>query len=238
MISLYFIRLEVSSMAVNSEINSCLQIVPIFQGLDDSDLEQIDAIVKEHYFAKGEQLFKPGDAADELIIMHQGQVKLSSYGSDGQEKIVALLQSGDFDGTATLFKPQKRMTYAMAVTDGKACVLKRRPFQNIMRQSPELAVKLLNEVGNQLIDQQSGYIRNQTTDARGRIASYLLEYSYQIKENTFKLPFKKYELANLLDITPETLSRQLKILEEDGYIKKLPHSKIEIVKPEELSFLI
>lgn len=225
-------------MAHTSEVNSCLQIVPIFDDLGDEDLKKIDAIVQEKKFNKGQMLFKMGETADELIIMHQGQVKLSSVGSDGQEKIVALLQAGDFDGTATLFKPQKHLTDGIAVTSGRACVLKRKPFQEIMQESPDLALRLLNEFGNRLVDQQSGYIRNQTTDALGRVASYLLEYSYQIKQNTFKLPFKKYELANLLDITPETLSRMLKKLEQDGYIKKLPHSLIEIVNADELSLLI
>lgn len=225
-------------MTESENYNSCLQILPIFADLADADLAKIDAIVTERSFDKGEQLFAPGDTADSLIIMHQGQVKLTSFGSDGQEKIINLLQAGDFEGTATLFKPQHHVTYGIAVTPGHACVLQREPFQHIMQETPELALRILNELGTKLVNQQAGYIRNQTTNAEGRVASYLLEYSNSVKTDTFKLPLKKYELASILDLTPETFSRQLKSLAEQGLIQKMPHGQIKIIDEAELSFRI
>lgn len=225
-------------MTETAEYNSCLSIVPIFAGLAEADLRKIDAIVTHEKFAKGETLFGPGEVANKLLILHQGQVKLTSYGSEGQEKIVSLLQAGDFDGTASLFEPEEHTLYGVAVTNGEACVVKRDAFQEVIQESPQLALHLLNAFGNKLVKQQKESVRNSTTDARGRVASYLLEYSNQVNDKRFVLPFKKYELANLLDLTPETLSRQLKNLEKDELIKNLPHNTIEIVDEDELSFLI
>lgn len=220
------------------KVNSCLTIVPIFEGLSDEDLDKINKIVREKKFAKGETLFSPGDDADSLIIMHQGQVKLTNFGSEGQEKIISLLQAGDFDGTATLFSPTKHTMYGIAVTKGEACVLDRNSFKKVMTDSPQLALHILNEFGTKLVEQQREYARNLTTTAEGRLASYLLEYSTEVNSSEFKLPFKKYELANLLDLTPETLSRQLKNLEEQNLIENLPHNTVKILDADELTFLI
>jgi CRP/FNR family transcriptional regulator, anaerobic regulatory protein len=47
--------------------------------------------------------------------------------------------------------------------------------------------------------------------------------------NEFTLPMSKKDLASYLGTTPETISRRLSDLEENGYIKQKPKKMIEIV---------
>ena len=45
----------------------------------------------------------------------------------------------------------------------------------------------------------------------------------------FTLPMSQKDLASYLGTTPETISRKLSSLEDEGYIKQLPRRRIRIL---------
>ena len=63
---------------------------------------------------------------------------------------------------------------------------------------------------------------------------YFLEYSDENKSLLFKLPMSRKDLASFLGTTPETISRKLLELEEEGLIMQKPKNEIEIINYEGL----
>ena len=68
-----------------------------------------------------------------------------------------------------------------------------------------------------------------TEKVETRIALFLAE-CYDAEQLTeFELPMSKKDLASYLGTTPETISRKLADLEEQGFIKQKGHKKVTIL---------
>ena len=61
-------------------------------------------------------------------------------------------------------------------------------------------------------------MRRNSLEAGPRLYASLKDYADEAGSDTFTLPLKKKDLASLLGITPETLSREFSKLKKDGYI--------------------
>ena len=59
----------------------------------------------------------------------------------------------------------------------------------------------------------------------------------ETNSNVIELPMNKKDLASYLGTTPETISRKLTSLEEEGYIKQISNNKVKILNRENLLFL-
>ncbi|MGA3320409.1 Crp/Fnr family transcriptional regulator, partial [Lactiplantibacillus pentosus] len=91
-------------------------------------------------------------------------------------------------------------------------------FQQLLGESASLSLAMINNFGNQLIEVEKNQMRRDLLDAKDRLMAYLRDVAVESGQVVFELPLKKKELANILGITPETLSRQFKQLAMEGKI--------------------
>lgn len=88
----------------------------------------------------GEILFKEGDQGSELFIVQEGQVELLK----GEPAApFALLERGDVFGELAVLEERKRETGARAVTDCKLLRIDAPTFDEMVRKSPEVAVRMM-----------------------------------------------------------------------------------------------
>jgi CRP/FNR family cyclic AMP-dependent transcriptional regulator len=73
-------------------------------------------------FAKNQEIFTQGDAADAIFYIQEGKVVLTVVSKAGKEATIGILNVGDFFGEGTLAGRPLRMETATAMT---ACVLLR-----------------------------------------------------------------------------------------------------------------
>lgn len=74
-------------------------------------------------------------------------------------------------------------------------------------------------MGEKLVAVEQNAIRRNSMDAKERIMAHLEDLSKKQEANVVTLELKKKDLASLLGITPETLSRKLKELENENRIE-------------------
>ncbi|WP_125769852.1 Crp/Fnr family transcriptional regulator [Companilactobacillus furfuricola] len=217
--------------------DSCLSLVTIFQSLPEKDLSFLDDIVSEHHFKSGEYLFHAGDNADSLKIISHGQAKVFQIAANGKEQMLRILQTGDFDGEAALFENWERNSFAEALMDTDVCEISRDYFQNLMASSPKLAVNMVNAFGQRITQLEAQNTEVTTSSVESRLANYLLETSAGLKEDSFKLPLKKKDIATYLGTTPETISRKLTKMSEAQLLEN-KGLKVKIIDPDGLSMLV
>lgn len=198
----------------------CVQGAPIFRGLSEDDLATLAKIsIHQQLFRQGTVLYDPTTPLDRMMIIDQGRVKVYQLNENGKEKILYMLRPGNIDSEAALFSQRQHFNYAETVEDTRICSISNQDFQTLLHQVPTLAFNLINVLGERLTALETMSAQTSNLEAKDRLLTYLQQIGQQQNQTIFKLPVKKRELASFLGITPETLSRQFKLLITADLIK-------------------
>jgi signal transduction histidine kinase len=92
-----------------------LRRVPLFSGLEDSDLERLSDGLAEHHLPSGEILFEEGDDADVAYVITGGEIEILKD-SAGRRVRIAVSGVGDVVGEMALLTAEPRNATAKALT--------------------------------------------------------------------------------------------------------------------------
>ncbi len=83
---------------MNNTTPNLLSQFRLFDALSDTERDQLSRRLVVQPRTKGELLFLPAATMPMLYLVHQGQIKLSRYSTDGREIILDFRQTGDVIG--------------------------------------------------------------------------------------------------------------------------------------------
>lgn len=184
--------------------------------LESSELHALSSIGRSIKLSKGQTFVWEGD--DSLMVANiiEGVFKLTSSLDDGREQIIGVAFPSDFVGRPFGTKTAYSVT---ALSDAKLCVFSRRDFDSFARTHPELEHKLLQKTLEELDRARRWMLLLGRKTAPERLASFLLEISEKLGGSScdaigkplhaFELPFGRQQIADILGLTIETVSRQM-----------------------------
>jgi CRP/FNR family transcriptional regulator len=207
----------------------------ICAGLDDRELVALNAIGRRRNLAAGESLIWEGEDSVLVANVIEGALKLSTGTEDGREQIVGVVYPSDFIGRPFGTTNGYGVT---ALTDALVCVFSRRDFDAYAREHPALEHKLLDRTLGELDRTRRWMLLLGRKSAGEKLASFLLEMNERLVEpgckvdfnrsgRVLNLPFSRQQIADVLGLTIETVSRQFTRLKTDGIVD-LP-SRREVV---------
>jgi CRP-like cAMP-binding protein len=119
--------------------------VPLFAGLSKKELGQVASIAEELDFKAGKQLIREGGPGREFFILLEGSAEVTRNG-----KKLATRKAGDFFGEIALVSDRPRMATVTTLEPTVALIVTETNFRRLVRQSPEIALKVLQAVGDRL----------------------------------------------------------------------------------------
>jgi CRP-like cAMP-binding protein len=204
---------------------SCITSVPVFQGMNEMDLNQLQKVTRSRSFVKGDLIFREGDQSETLFVVNEGLIKLTKMSLEGKEQIVRLLFPGDFFGLFSLLKNGKHYMNAEVVASSTGiCYIEKKDFLKTMENNAELSYRFLLAVNDRLYeaDESVGFLSLMEVEQRLARALILFHDKMNAKNGTFALPITKKDLASYIGTTPESVSRKLlsfvsqKLISMDG----------------------
>lgn len=192
----------------------------------------LNAIGRRRTLEAGEQLLWEGDDALLVANVISGMLKLSTHTADGKEQILGLAYPSDFLG-----RPfgEKTPHGAQALIASQVCVFARADFDRFASEHPKLEHKLLERTLNELDRTRRWMLLLGRMNAEQKVASFLLEMSSQLTpafaDDTMalELPLTRQQIADILGLTIETVSRQLSAFRKQGLID-LPSRREVLLK--------
>jgi CRP/FNR family transcriptional regulator, cyclic AMP receptor protein len=195
-----------------------LGTVPLFNGLDRTELENFAELTRERSYPKGSVILFENDPGDSLFIVRSGRVKVVLIGEDGREVILGVLGIGQHFGEQALIDEQPRSAHVIAMEDANLIVLRREDFRKRVEQSPTVAWMLLTELSRRLRradDKIGGLV---LLDVPGRIARLLLDLSEESGTDLIEKSLTHQTIAQMIGASRETVSRAMKDFQDAGWI--------------------
>lgn len=202
-----------------SSEDTCVSLVPIFQGLSHEEQLQVARVARPIRRARGEVIHRPSDHLSQLLVVHRGQIRVTHLEPDGQERLLRILGPGDFMGEAAFLTGDEPDSWATALTEVELCSFRHADLHTLVEQYPTVTVRMLKTLTERLILAERRLSDLTLAPVSTRLARYLLEVSAGGSQAQFRLPLAKKDVASLLGMSPATLSRQLRMLEEQGLIE-------------------
>jgi CRP/FNR family transcriptional regulator, transcriptional activator FtrB len=204
--------------AGEADIIKSLRRTPLLQDLAPPVLAQVAAISKIVNAPAEVEVCRQGDAADELIIVLDGQLAGFSTSANGTTAVVEVIRSGETLGLATLLARLPRLMGVRTVTPSRLLLIEAEGLLALVEQQPSLVTALLKAEANEFhaLVRQVCDLKLRTTAQR--LGCYLLSLSTEEKANTtaMRLPFDKRLLAARLGCRQENLSRAFAALRDFG----------------------
>lgn len=199
--------------------------------LADHELEALNAIARHKVVPRGQVFAWEGDASSLCANIVSGVLKVTSATADGREQIVGLLYAGDFVGQP--FRAETSLTVT-ALSDADLCIYPRRSFEAVLDDHSKLERMLLQRTLSALDDARARMLSLGRKSAAERVSGFLVEMADRCAtgdaDDSFDLPLTRGQMADVLGLTIETVSRQLTNLKGAGLIALLPGRGVTIIE--------
>jgi len=212
----------------------CAKRIPIFTNLDQEEINRVISLIVRRRYAKGELIIMQGERLEGLIIISQGQVKVFRNSNEGREHILYFFSEGDFFGEKNLIRNQAATYSVEALEDTSICMIRKSDFQKLLENYPSISIKILEELCSRM-DRLESIIENMgAKNVEERVSSVLLEFAEKHgKEHPkgimVELPLSREGIANYIGLARETVSRKLKVLQDEGVIEMVGNKKVIVL---------
>ncbi len=195
----------------------------IFCCVESSLLDKVDRGKTVHEYQRGHGIFYEGSPAFAMYCIRSGRVKLFKTGSDGALLLIRVAGAGETIGYRAVLANEPFEATAEAVEPTTVCAIPRQTLIELLRHSPDLALKLLAKLSQDLRALEDRTMRLMQEPVRRRTADLLLTLS-ELRgspprgDGRIMLPVRRKEMAQMIGTTPETLSRTLHSFARQGIL--------------------
>lgn len=195
---------------------------PFFKHLSTENQERLMSHSHEQQCQPGELLIRQGQPAERFFLVLKGRVKLYRISADGQEKVVEIIQAGQTFAEAVMFMQRSEYPVCAETLETVQLVsFPNRLMLTLLQENPQACLHLLGHMSMRL-HQRLGELETLTLqNATQRFALYLIQQLEDRAQETvdIELPLPKRLIAARLSMQPETLSRIMARLNQEGLIE-------------------
>ena len=202
----------------NPELIAALKQSHLFSSLTDLQIERVCRHSRIVRLNEGQLLFAQGEDVDYFYLVLSGRIKLFRVSVEGQEKIIEIVPQGGVFAEALMFMDQPNYPVsAAALLDTVVAGIDARDFKAMLWDSVDTCLLLLGDMSFRLRKLVHEIDTLTLHSGTCRVANYLLQHMPDDSE-CFELEIAKSVIAARLSVKPETFSRIVKNLREQGII--------------------
>jgi CRP/FNR family transcriptional regulator, cyclic AMP receptor protein len=211
-----------------------LKSTDLFGPLGPRHIERLAACVVSKSVPRATAICAKGDLGSSLFVICRGMVRITAPSVDGHDAMFNLLGKGGIFGEIALLDGGPRTADAVAITDCELFVIERRDFLPIMREEPEVAVRMIEILCAKLRRTTEQAENLMFMPLRGRLAKALLQLSEgDGRTSERKVVVTQKDLGNLIGMSRESTNRQLRVWKDQEWVR-LKRGGIVILAAKEL----
>jgi CRP/FNR family transcriptional regulator, cyclic AMP receptor protein len=226
-------------VATVEESVTLLGQVPVFETLAPEDLQHVAEVAVPRSFAPQQVIFREGDSSDTCYVVRSGHARAMREHVDGRTLALAHFGPGDIFGELAMFDDESRSATVETLDAVDAIALAGSDMRRLLRQHPDIAVKLVISLGRRLRDANERLARQSFQTVQSRVAVVLDGLVKQAQSegaapSDVLVTITQADIAQLAGSSRESASRFLAVLERAGVITQ-GRGRITVHDPDALA---
>lgn len=189
---------------------------------------------KVYSYKKGETIYCKGNLSNHVFLIKKGEVKTYKINSQGKEFITGFFTKNQYFGYSSFIKGLAHFENSKAVTTTHLYKITKNEILKITSDNPSIIYEYLDLIVSNLIDVKEQLMLLAYGNVRKKTAVTLLKL---VKTNFVnskdKITISRSNLAKLIGIAKETLTRTLHDFKEEKLIEVYPKS-IQLINKKKL----
>lgn len=199
----------------------------LFSGLTGSQVCQMHGVIHKKTYDPKAVLFREGTPTTHLFVLKSGYVKFTTSLPDGRNQGLRLGSAWQFIGLDAL--SDERYPYTVeALTPIEVCAVRYKDMLKLLEYNPQLPLRVITALNREL-QHSNAMIRNLgMMSSTERVASFLLSILRSETEmvHEIPLPLSRTDMAEILGLTLETVSRVLSRMTREQIIWMQPGGRL------------
>ena len=194
----------------------------LFPSLSEDDLaifQENSSIIK---LKKGQNLFISGDSPRSIYGVANGCLKIIREGQEGESVITRIARAGTIVGIREVFGEFKYSRTSVALKDSEVFAIDKQMVLTLIQRNPAVALQFMKIFCTELARMEKRIESDLYRPAKNRVASVIFELYNLFSEegvSTFEPPLNRRDIAELADVTPETVSRSIADFKQSGMLE-------------------
>ncbi|MBK9364625.1 MAG: fumarate/nitrate reduction transcriptional regulator Fnr [Rubrivivax sp.] len=211
-------------------------------GMSNDQLDQLDTMVAtRRTVARGDTLFRAGDAFQSLYAVRTGFFKTCVSSEDGRDQVTGFQMAGELlglDGIGT----DKHTCDAVALEDSQVCVIPYHQLEDLSREFSDLQRQFHKIMSREIVRDHGVMLLLGSMRAEERLAAFLLNLTQRLRTRGFSasslvLRMTREEIGSYLGLKLETVSRTFSKFQDDG-ILEVKQRQIRVLNQDALQGLV
>ena len=205
-------------------IKNYLKSLNIFESLTEDEIENLSFWSKERVYKKGSIIVSEGNKRNFIYIVKKGKVKLYKSSSEGRHIILELKGENSILGLVILFTDLPNPTTIMTLEDSTIYLIRTPDLESLVLSNSDFAAKIIKILGVQLLNSQNK-VKDVTLDdsyTKTLKLLYYLSKDFGLELDNglieLNLDLTRSDMASIIGVSRETLSRTLSQLNKQGII--------------------
>jgi CRP-like cAMP-binding protein len=221
-----------------ADVAGLLASVPVFETLEQADLERVAEVCVVRNFVRGTTIFREGDRSDTCYVVSTGHARAIREHGDGRTLSLAHFGPGDIFGELAMFDDESRSATVETLDDVEAIAVAGGDMRRLMREHPDLAVKMVISLGRRLREANERLSRQSFQTVQSRVAEVLGHLCRQAQaegasDRDVLVTITQADIAQLAGSSRESASRFLAVLERAGVVTQ-GRGRLTVHDPEAL----
>lgn len=171
----------------------------------------------------GQALFQQEDENRGVFCVSAGLIALRTHHPDGSSTLLKLAYPGDIIGFRSFLQNDRHKTAAIALIASRVCTVAHRDVNRVIQGNPAVLTRLAGRCISELDDCHERIIASATVSNKQRLYDLLKQlmdaHGERIGDTMrMQMPLSRTDLADLIGVQPETMSRLFHRLKSDGTI--------------------
>lgn len=201
----------------------------LLSDMSETEMASLTARAKRRRLSRGGKVFEAGDAADEVLFVANGCIKLHQLSPSGKEIILWFAFPGELFGVAEGLRGVPREIYATAKVASEILVIDRSDFVAFLSAHPEAALRAIGILSARVRTLGSALVELTSDDVETRLARLMLRFAAGAPhlpcgavrgpgEVCLNFELTRSDMANLVGATRQTVTTLLARLQRDGIV--------------------
>ena len=186
-----------------------------FNSLDEKEIKDLKDITIKKNYKKGEILFYAKDKPRFLYLLASGIVKLYKHDFKENEVILHQLCAPNLIAEIANFEESPYPANCAFESDSEVHLIEYQKFKELFLSKNEISMLFIKSLTKKIKALESFINYSITADSYTKIAKFLYENEEILKS------IKQVKIASILNIAPETLSRNITKLKNEKITRKL-----------------